>query len=149
MKQKRLSLAVKSKYASVYNAFITECEKIGWVWVEQFNSKSRVNIYICAENDQFGSIYLSNEFSWAMGKELFSFSTTNEERIDLDTDFELALSMARTIYDKIAKAYTMELTDNYKAIIDDDMIIVGCQRISFQKFDELKELVNQYKRDKK
>lgn len=39
-------------------------------------------------------------------------------------------------------AITFDLTDDYQAVISKDSIQVGCQTISYEKFDELTEIVN-------
>lgn len=53
-------------------------------------------------------------------------------------------------FDKIVaclsdKNYRMNLTNEYDAEITSDGIIVGCQTITFEKFEELSALVEKYK----
>ena len=43
------------------------------------------------------------------------------------------------------KTYRMNLTNQYDAEITSDGIIVGCQTITFEKFEELSALVEKYK----
>jgi len=49
----------------------------------------------------------------------------------------------------VIKTYKMKLTDDYDAVVADTGIRVGCQTISFEKFEELNELVTEYKKDHK
>lgn len=147
MKEK--CFAVKSKYESVYLAFITECEKIGWVWTEDFNSKSSIRHYVNNSPDSSGKcIFLSTNFAGFLGKAAFSFSSTDKKIIDLDTEFEDAMIAAKLLYEKTLSNFSMKLNNLYEAIIDDDMINVGCQSISFETFDQLVKLVKLYKEKK-
>lgn len=140
-----IGFGVQSEYASVYNAFIIECEKIGWKWNEGFNRKEDVNNY----TEMFrGCIWLSNLFSRYVGEPAFSFSGC-DETICLDTNFDDAVKKAKEYYAKIIdnkkKRLSMALTRDYNAIIDNDEIVVGSQHISFEKFDELALLVKKYR----
>jgi hypothetical protein len=47
-----------------------------------------------------------------------------------------------TIIKKLSKSNTMQLTEDYNAVIVESGIEVGCQFISFEKFDELVDFVN-------
>tara|TARA_R110002074_G_scaffold51396_4_gene130052 strand:+ start:806 stop:1189 length:384 start_codon:yes stop_codon:yes gene_type:complete len=50
------------------------------------------------------------------------------------------------IVEHIAKTtYSMNLTDQYKAIVTDAGIEVGCQTITLDKFEELSNLVKNFK----
>ena len=48
-----------------------------------------------------------------------------------------------------ARAYLkMQLTPSYEAIVESEGIKVGCQTITYEKFDELTTLVNQFKQQR-
>ena len=139
---------VCSKYASVYNAFIIECEKIGWIWNSSFNGKTRVNEYLNEDSNYSGScIYLSDTFGACLGKPAMSFSS-DSNLMCLDTNFDAAIEKAREYYECMfpkKQPLTMKLSSDYDAVIDKNEIVVGCQHISFKVFDELALLVKQYR----
>lgn len=137
---------VCSKYASIYNAFIVECEKIGWVWNTTFNPKTKVNEYLNGNRSGY-CIYLSDAFGARLGKPAMSFSSCGN-LICLDTNFDAAVEKARKYYECMfpkKQPLTMKLSSDYDAVIDKNEIVVGCQHISFKVFDELALLVKQYR----
>lgn len=138
---------VCSKYALIYNAFIIECEKIGWVWNTTFNSKTIVNEYLNGNSSGGNCIYLSYGFNACLGKPAMSFSSWRG-LMCLDTNFDAAVEKARKYYECFLpkkQPLRMNLSTDYDAVIDKNEIVVGCQHISFEKFDELALLVKQYR----
>jgi hypothetical protein len=66
------------------------------------------------------------------------------------TQFEYP-SQASEIVEHFArtkKSYMMDLNDDYSVEVIDGVIKVGCQTISFEKLNELNELVAEYHKDK-
>ncbi len=45
--------------------------------------------------------------------------------------------------------YTVKLSEDYVATVDNGGIHVGCESFSFDKFDELKKTVKKFKKSKK
>lgn len=92
----RQKFAVKSKHFSLYQAFKTEVEKIGWTYLESFNKfePEKTKGYL-------NCLFFSYEFEKAYGLPSFSLSHTSDESIDtywLETDFDKALQHARYTY---------------------------------------------------
>jgi len=143
---KEIMFGVYSKYASVYNAFIIECEKIGWVWNEFFAKKSQIDSYLNNGNSN-RCIWFSTHFKAYSDTPAFSFSS-GSNLMCLDTDFEGAIQKVKESFELIKpkkQALRMRLTPDFNVNIDNDEIVVGCQHISFEKFDELALLVKKYR----
>jgi hypothetical protein len=146
------NFAVKSHFASVYMAFIQECEAIGWIWNSQFNKKENVHKHT---NGGGSCIYFSTGWTdmdkTLKGRPAMSFSGWNGEIIDLDKNFAVAVETAKEVYKSlvvvIKPAIVMQLTKDYLAQIYNGEIVVGCQHIPFGMFDKLAAAVAEYRAD--
>jgi len=134
--------AVKSRFASVYNAFIIECEKIGWVWNSEFNKKESVDDYT---NFQNACIYFCAHWKEMPNIPAMSFSGS-PDTIDLDTNFAGAIEVAKEVFKNVSTRVVPKLTDKYDAIISTKGISVGCKLVTFEKFDELVAKVNEFRK---
>lgn len=74
------------------------------------------------------------------GDQITQTISDNKEIISLSEMIEKIISAP------IIESFTMQLTNNYEAEVTKDGITVGCQEITFEKFDELSELVKQVRK---
>lgn len=133
------SFAVRCNSWHLYNAFAEELNAIGYEckcdiipWnVESFN--------IPAVN----CIYISNNWNGKSTGLMYSFSHTDGDVFDLTTEWTDALVYAKECY-KSTKEETLELTSINTAKIDreNEFVEVGCQKIPFDKVNELYMLIN-------
>lgn len=142
------SFGVRSKFVSVYMAFIEECEKIGWIWNNDFTRKEEAENFTGHRYN--GCIFLSDSFGTKRDIPAMSFSGTSHA-IDLDTDFAGAIEKAKEAYANIVnlqKYCVKDITsDGYSAQIDTNGITVGCQLVPFAKFDELVKKVTEFRKN--
>lgn len=140
-----LTMAVTSNHFSLYQAFKTEVEKLGWIYNEKFKPfKPHASIHDC--------MYFSFDFTYMQGQPAFSLSCTSDKTFQLESEFGQALEMAKQIIDSYY-IKTIKLNDLYLADIDpkDKTVTVYeeqfgyplGERFSFDKIRELTDLINE------
>lgn len=108
---KRHRFAIKSKHFSLYQAFKTEAEKIGWTYLESFNEFKPENA-----KGYLNCLFFSYEFEKAYGLPSFSLSCSTDQNIDtywLETDFDKALQHARDTYSQEVRVSKGSVTASF------------------------------------
>lgn len=146
-------LIIRSSIPSLLELFIKECENIGWKYNDNFTDRSEVKNYIITK-DKGCCLYFSSQFECFKNIPAFALSYSGgdggEKIYNLDTQFIEALEAAKLVYINIKLSIPNIIVHNiskdYNAIITSDAIIsVGCQTITFEKFDELAKAVEMMK----
>lgn len=132
-RKKRIGFAVKSKYFSVYQAFRTEMEQIGYIWNEHFNE------FTPQRRAATSCVYVSDDFGNYPDKPAMSFSnaSANADIFDLDTNFQAAIDHATAEYARCKKSALVKLNGSYSAEVYEDRVVVGCQTIPASAVREL------------
>jgi len=139
-----LTMAVTSNHFSLYQAFKTEVEKLGWIYNDEFRPfKPHEFSHDC--------MYFSFDFTYMKGQPAFALSCTSDKSFQLESEFAEALQMAKQII-KSFSIKTFKLNDLFLADIDPKQKTVtvyekqfGIQygeRFSFDKIRELTDLIN-------
>lgn len=131
-------MVIKSSKASLFKAFIEECEKIGWKYLDDFKSRELVDDYTTGT----GCLYFSIGFFGNYGVKGMAFSNSSassgEECYNIDKEFMKALEAAQVAFDEITGVIIINnISKDYNAIVSVEGIQVGCQTISFEKFREI------------
>lgn len=96
-KEPRKRIAVRSKYWSVYQAFVNEAKKLGWIWNANFNPYEEYQM------KRSNCIFLSDGFTTTEGKDAMSFSNWNKGSsndvpvFNLDRQFQDAIDAITTV----------------------------------------------------
>ena len=142
-------IVVRSSKASLLKAFIEECENIGWKYVDSFTDRSRVDEYTTQVGKE-KCLYFSTGFARALKSPGFALSSSRsfagEEVYNLDTQFILALDAAKVAYDMCRNRDIIikNISKDYDATVTEKGIVVGCQTISFEKFEEISKAVAEF-----
>jgi hypothetical protein len=146
MKQEKFTMAVTADHFSLYEAFKTEAEKLGWTYHSDFVPFSKTRIGLC------NCMYFSFDFGNMEGRPAFSLSSTNEKTFQLESQFGEALEMAKQIIESYS-IKTIKLNDLFLADIDPKEKTVTVyeeqfgyplgERFSFDKIRELTDLINE------
>lgn len=133
---KTIEFGVKCSNFNLMKAFKEECESMGWYYQRDFREFTE---YI---HGQHHAMYFTDDWN----KKPFGFALTNLGRdvvtvFNLPLDWDAAVKHARTAIDSITK---LQLNDAYQAEINfgNETVKVGCQSFSFDKINELAELIN-------
>lgn len=132
-----ITFAVTSKYFSVYHAYYTELQDVGYSWNSEFNKFDKSIM------ETRKVVFLSDRWNGVDTKPMMSFSNvSNPERvIDLDKDFEFAVRVARAGYEawKERTMVNVVLNEHYVAIVSKEQVQVGCQTFPKSVIKELFE----------
>ena len=143
MKQEKLTMAVTADHFSLYEAFKTEVEKLGWIYNEKFKPfKPHASIHDC--------MYFGFNFTYMQGQPAFSLSSTSEKTFQLESEFGQALQMAKQLIDSYYNSIkSVKLNDLYIADIDPKQKTVTIYEKQFGKhygeqfsFDKIRELTD-------
>lgn len=130
-----INFAVTSKYFSVYHAYYTELQDMGYSWNSEFNKfdksmmETRKVVFLC-----------DNWNNEATGPMMSFSNVSNPERaIDLDKDFDYAVRVAKAGYEawKERTMVSVVLNESYTAIVSKEEIQVGCQTFPKSVIKEL------------
>lgn len=132
-----INFAVTSKYFSVYHAYYTELQDVGYSWNSEFNKFDKSIM------ETRKVVFLCDRWNGVDTKPMMSFSNvSNPERvIDLDKDFDYAVRVARAGYEawKERTMVNVVLNEHYVAIVSKEQVQVGCQTFPKSVIKELFE----------
>lgn len=131
-------LAVRTDSFALYKAFKEECEKLGWIYNERFTPFEE---YRSTIND---CMYFSFEFDDMEGQPSFAFSNTSLQAYQLPQQWYQALEAAKNLMNENRHLHTLELNEDYKAVVDTKkkVVRVGCQEIAFSKVLTIANIIN-------
>jgi DNA modification methylase len=131
-----ICFTVKSKYYSVYWAYKTELEKIGYELNFGFNPFCEE---VIKNND---CMCVSNRWNFKDTDPMFSLSNYgyNTLMIDLDTEFARAVEHAKNEYERVKDTpIEVRLNDEYTAKVYSDRVVVGCQTFAYSALDQVQK----------
>ena len=146
MKQdSQLTMAVTADHFSLYKAFKTEVEKLGWTYNSDFVPFDITRKGLCS------CLYFSFDFTYMKDQPAFAFSNTADKPFKLESQFAEALEAAKQLIDSYY-IKTVKLNDLYLADIDPKQKTVTVyeeqfgyplgEQFSFDKIRELADVVN-------
>lgn len=130
-----IRFAVKSKYFTIYKAFVEELEAIGYTWNQKFNPYNLIAF------SRTSCIFVGNTWGADWGgsnsKPQMSFSNPSDTTkvFNLDSgSFDEAVKFAKSEFERATASapIKVKLNRDYAAEVYGDKIVVGCQT-----FDEL------------
>lgn len=136
---KTIDFGVKCSNFNLMKAFKEECESMGWSYQWEFNQFNE------DRHRQYPAMYFTDDWHG----EPFGFSLTNLGDVvkvfHLPQDWDKAVEHAKKM---IKLEANLQLNNNYEAKINfrDKTVAVGCQRFTFDKINELAELINKNKK---
>jgi len=145
-------LTFRSKYSSVYNAFIVEAEAIGVIYNDGYTHRREVKDYVnlgAVTRSEFRCLYLSNNTVNYKGKFSMVLTVSSTPIVfDLDRQFEEALEAIKEwMEEEKNKSIVIEgILSDYNVKVTREGIQVGCQRVAFDKFDILVSEVDKFRK---
>lgn len=136
---KTIGFGVKCSNFNLMKAFKEECEAMGWNYQWEFTEFNYTNVGI------HSAMYFTDD--WHGNR--FGFALTDLSHIcpffQLPQDWDKAVEHAKKM---IKLEANLQLNNNYEAKINfrDKTVAVGCQRFTFDKINELAELINKNKK---
>jgi len=125
-----IRFSVKSKYFSVYKAFVEELEAMGYTWNQKFNPFNSIAF------SRSSCIFVGNTWGANWGgsnsKPQMSFSNPSGTTTIFDLDngsFDEAVKFAKSEFERATTPapIKVKLNREYTADVYGDKIVVGCQ----------------------
>jgi hypothetical protein len=141
-------LSIKTESWSLMKAFKEECEALGWKYNHSFTKFSAERF---AEwMDRHGCIYFSYDFEDMEGRPAFALSSSQLPSYQLPEDWSMAIRAAKNMLDQHRYMYSVELNEDYTAVVDikHKTVRVGCQEFPMDKVLQIVDIFkkqNQYK----
>jgi hypothetical protein len=140
-------LSIKTDSWPLMKAFKEECEALGWKYNHSFTkfSQERFDEW----KDSNGCMYFSYDFEDMEGQPAFALSSSQLPSYQLPEDWSMAIRAAKNMLDQHRYVYSVELNEDYTAVVDikNRTVRVGCQEFSMDKVMQIvdifkKQIVN-------
>jgi hypothetical protein len=88
-------------------------------------------------------MYFSFDFDAMEGQPAFALSCTSLPHFELPREWNEALTAARKMLDANRHLYSVELNEDYTAVVDTKkrIVRVGCQEFPFSKIQEVAKII--------
>ena len=141
-------IAIKTNDWHLMNAFKEACEEMGWQYNSGFTKFSQERFAEWLDNS--GCMYFSYDFEDMEGKPAFALSSSQLPAYQLPQDWRPALRAAKSMLDQHRYMFSVELNEDYTAVVDvkRKTVRVGCQEFSMDKVLQIADIFkkqNQYK----
>ena len=126
-------IAIKTDSWPLMKAFKEECEALGWQYNHSFTKFSQERF---AEwMDDSGCMYFSYDFEDMEGKPAFALSSSQLLSYKLPENWSMAILAAKNMLDHHRYTYSVELNEDYTAVVDikQKTVRVGCQEFPMDK----------------
>ena len=140
-------ISIKTDSWPLMKAFKEECETLGWQYNHSF-TKFSADEYARRMDDN-GCMYFSYDFEDMEGKPAFALSSSQLPAYQLPEDWSMAIRAAKNMLDQHRYVYSVELNENYTAVVDikQRTVRVGCQEFPMDKVMQIvdifkKQIVN-------
>ena len=134
-------IAIKTDSWPLMKAFKEECEALGWQYNHSFTKFSQERF---AEwMDDSGCMYFSYDFEDMEGRPAFALSSSQLLSYKLPEHWSMAILAAKNMLDHHRYTYSVELNEDYTAVVDTkkETVRVGCQEFPFRKIFEITNLI--------
>lgn len=137
-------LAVKTDSWHLMKAFKEACEEIGWRYNHSFTKFTEEKFKDDYAISQGRCMYFSFDFDAMEGQPAFALSCTSLLSYTLPIQWNEALAAAKKMLDANRHLYSVELNEDYTAVVDTKkrIVRVGCQDFSFDKVLEIANIIN-------
>ena len=134
-------IAIKTDSWPLMKAFKEECETLGWLYNSCFTMFSQERFVEWLDNN--GCMYFSYDFEDMEGKPAFALSSSQLPSYHLPQDWSQALCAVKSMLDHHRYTYSVELNEDYTAVVDTkkETVRVGCQEFPFRKIFEITNLI--------
>ena len=129
-------------------AFKEAVEEMGWQYNHSFTKFSQERF---AEwMDDNGCMFFSYDFSNMEGRPAFALSSSQLPSYKLPEDWSMAIRAAKNMLDQHRYMFSVELNEDYTAVVDikQKLVRVGCQEFPMDKVLQIADIFkkqNQYK----
>lgn len=139
-------LAVKTGSWHLIKAFKEACEEMGWKYNHRFTAFTQEK-YDKMNEGKHRCLYFSFDFDDMEGQPAFALSCTTLPSYTLPVQWNEALASAKKMLDANRHLYSVELNEDYTAVVDTKKrtVRVGCQEFPFDKIEQLVNIVNKSK----
>ena len=133
-------LSIKTDSWPLMKAFKEECEALGWKYNHSFTkfSQERFDEW----KDSNGCMYFSYDFEDMEGQPAFALSSSQLPSYQLPEDWSMAIRAAKNMLDQHRYVYSVELNEDYTAVVDikNRTVRVGCQEFSMDKVMQIADI---------
>ena len=141
-------IAIKTDSWPLMKAFKEECETLGWLYNSCFTMFSQERFVEWLDNN--GCMYFSYDFEDMEGKPAFALSSSQLPSYKLPEDWSMAIRAAKNMLDQHRYVFSVELNEDYTAVVDikQKTVRVGCQEFPMDKVLQIADIFkkqNQYK----
>ena len=141
-------IAIKTNDWHLMKAFKEACEEMGWQYNHSFTKFSQERFAEWLANN--GCMYFSYDFEDMEGRPAFALSSSQLPAYQLPQDWRPALRAAKSMLDQHRYMFSVELNEDYTAVVDvkRKTVRVGCQEFSMDKVLQIVDIFkkqNQYK----
>ena len=141
-------ISIKTDSWPLMKAFKEECETLGWLYNSCFTMFSQERFAEWLDNN--GCMYFSYDFEDMEGKPAFALSSSQLPGYQLPQDWRPALRAVKSMLDQHRYVFSVELNEDYTAMVDikRKTVRVGCQEFSMDKVLQIADIFkkqNQYK----
>ena len=133
-------IAIKTDSWPLMKAFKEECETLGWQYNSGFTEFSQERF---AEwMDDNGCMYFSYDFSNMEGRPAFALSSSQLPSYKLPEDWSMAIRAAKNMLDQHRYMFSVELNEDYTAVVDikQKLVRVGCQEFPMDKVLQIADI---------
>lgn len=126
-------IAIKTRDWHLMKAFKEAVEEMGWQYNFGFTKFSQERFAEWMDNH--GCMYFSYDFEDMEGKPAFALSSSQLPSYKLPENWSTALRAAKSMLDHHRYTYSVELNEDYTAVVDvkQRTVRVGCQEFSMDK----------------
>lgn len=138
-------LAIKTNSWHLIKAFKEAVEEMGWKYNTRFTAFTQEKFDNM--NDEDRCLYFSFDFDDMEGIPAFSLSHSVLLAYSIPIQWNEALTAARKMREANLHLYSVELNEDYTAVVDTKKktVRVGCQDFSFNKVLEIANIINKQK----
>ena len=133
-------LSIKTEDWHLMKAFKEAVEEMGWQYNHSFTkfSQERFDEWM----DDNGCMYFSYDFSNMEGRPAFALSSSQLPSYKLPEDWSMAIRAAKNMLDQHRYMFSVELNEDYTAVVDikQKLVRVGCQEFPIDKVLQIADI---------
>ena len=133
-------IAIKTDSWPLMKAFKEECEALGWQYNSGFTKFSQERFAEWLDDN--GCMYFSYDFSNMEGRPAFALSSSQLPSYKLPEDWSMAIRAAKNMLDQHRYMFSVELNEDYTAVVDikQKLVRVGCQEFPMDKVLQIADI---------
>ena len=133
-------IAIKTDSWPLMKAFKEECETLGWQYNSGFTKFSQERFDELMDDN--GCMFFSYDFSNMEGLPAFALSSSQLPSYKLPEDWSMAIRAAKNMLDQHRYMFSVELNEDYTAVVDikQRTVRVGCQEFPMDKVLQIADI---------